>query len=187
METSFEKLKMQLGQISSQLALKLRSNGNLHENILDSPRDMEFEREVRQECEVFDERGVEETLTRFIKINQINFQKINRQKETLQWYTEASFENLAMQCGPVSSQLYLKFNSSGEFDRKILDSPKDMEIEIEFKQEYEIVDEGGIEKDKEEERCTPFDKEIEARIKEVELKIICGKRTRMQYEDYYFG
>ncbi|KAI5414110.1 hypothetical protein KIW84_058305 [Lathyrus oleraceus] len=51
METSFENLEIQLGQISIQLALKLRSSGNFYENILDSPRDAEFERAVKQECE----------------------------------------------------------------------------------------------------------------------------------------
>lgn len=59
METSFKKLEMQLGQISSQLALKLRSSEYFYENILDSPRDTKFDRKVKQECEVFDEGGVE--------------------------------------------------------------------------------------------------------------------------------
>ena len=49
---------------------------------------------------------------------------------------------------------------------KNLDSPKDKEIEREFKQEYKVVDEGGVEKEKEEEKCITHDKEIEARIKE---------------------
>lgn len=78
MEISFEKLEMQLGQISSQLALKLRSSGDFYENLFDSPRDAEFERQVKQECEVFDEGEVEETLIRFINSTQTNFQKINR-------------------------------------------------------------------------------------------------------------
>ncbi|CAL5195526.1 unnamed protein product [Lathyrus oleraceus] len=47
METSFEKLEMQLGQISIQLALKLKSSGDFYENMLDSPRDSEIEREVK--------------------------------------------------------------------------------------------------------------------------------------------
>ncbi|CAL5202776.1 unnamed protein product [Lathyrus oleraceus] len=97
---------------------------------------------------------------------------------------EASFENLAVQLGLVSSQLSLKLSSIIEFDGKILDSPRDKEIEREFKQECEIIDEGGIEKENEKEKCTPSDKEIESRIEEVEVKIIYGKRTRMQYEDY---
>lgn len=123
-KTSFKNLEMQLGQIFSQLTLKLRSSGDFYENIFDSPKDMEFEREVKQKCEVFDEGGVEETLTQFIKITQINFGKINKQKETLQRDMEASFENLAMQLGLVSSQLTLKLSSSGELNGKILDSPE---------------------------------------------------------------
>lgn len=181
MKTSFENLEMVLAQVSSQLALQLRSNGYFYENVLDSPRDMEFEREVKQECEVFDEGEVEETLTQFIKITQIIFRKINRLKETLQRDMEASFENLVMQLGLVSSQLALKLSSSGEFDGKILDSLGDKENQREFKQECKVVDEGGIEKEKEEEKCTPSDKEIEAIIEEVKVKIICGKRTRIQY------
>ncbi|XP_050875779.1 uncharacterized protein LOC127079442 [Lathyrus oleraceus] len=111
----------------------------------------------------------------------ITTKKINRKKETLQRDMEASFENLTMQLGLVSSQLALKLSSSGEFDGKVLDIPEDKEIEREFQQECEVVDEGRIEKKKEEEKCTPFDKEIEARIKEVNVKIICGKRTRMEW------
>ncbi|KAI5394774.1 hypothetical protein KIW84_061407 [Lathyrus oleraceus] len=41
-----------------------------------------------------------------------------------------------------------------------------------------------LQKEKEEEKCTPCDKEIEARIEEAKVKTICRKRTRMQYEDY---
>lgn len=63
---------------------------------------------------------------------------------------EASFENLAIQLAIVSIQLELKQSSSGELDGKILDSPRDKEIEREFKPECEVVDEGGIENEKEE-------------------------------------
>lgn len=35
-------------------------------------------------------------------------------------------------------------------------------------------------------KVTPSYEEIEARIEEVEVKNICGKRTRMQCEDYIF-
>lgn len=59
METSFEYLEMQRGQISSQLALKLRSSGEFYENMLYSPKDVEIEREVKQECELIDEGRVE--------------------------------------------------------------------------------------------------------------------------------
>lgn len=38
---------MKLGQISSQLALKLSSSGDLYENVLYSPRDAKIEREVK--------------------------------------------------------------------------------------------------------------------------------------------
>lgn len=55
METFFENLEMQLNQISSQLALKLKSSGDFYKNMLDSPRDAEIEREVKHECEVFGE------------------------------------------------------------------------------------------------------------------------------------
>lgn len=48
MEICFENLEMQLGQISNQLALKLRTDGYFYENILDIPRDADFEREVKQ-------------------------------------------------------------------------------------------------------------------------------------------
>lgn len=47
MEISFKILEMQLGQVSSQLALKLRSSGDFYENMLGSPRDAEIEREVK--------------------------------------------------------------------------------------------------------------------------------------------
>lgn len=107
---------------------------------------------------------LEESLTRFIKM-------------------ETSFENLVMQLGLVFSQLALQLSSSGEFDGKVLDSPRDKEIEREFKKKCEVVDEGGIEKEKEEGKCTLFDKEIEPIIEGVEVKIIRGKIMRIQYED----
>lgn len=46
---------------------------------------------------------------------------------------ETYFENLAMQLDIISSQLTLKLSSIGEFDGEILDSPRDKEIEREFK------------------------------------------------------
>lgn len=113
-ETSFEKLEIQLGQISSKLILKLRSGGDFYEKMLDSPKEEEIEIEVKQECEIFDEGGVEETLTQFIKITQNNFRKINRKQEILQRDMEASFKNLVIQLGLESSQLALKLISSGD-------------------------------------------------------------------------
>lgn len=50
--------------------------------------------------------------------------------------------------------------------------------------ECEVVDEGKVEKEKEEEKCTPSDEEIKARIEEVDVKNICEKKIRMLYEDY---
>ena len=93
---------------------------------------------------------------------------------------ETSFENLEMQLGQVSSQLTSKLRSSGDFYENMLDSPGDAEIKREVKQECQVVDEGGVEKQKEEEKCTPSDKETETRIEEAKVKNICGKRTRMQ-------
>lgn len=46
----------------------------------------------------------------------------------------------------------------------MLGSPRDVEVEREVKHECEVVDEGGVENEKEGEKCTPSDKEIEARI-----------------------
>ncbi|XP_050875687.1 uncharacterized protein LOC127079332 [Lathyrus oleraceus] len=106
---------------------------------------------------------LEETLTQFINKTQLNFEKINRHKETVCRNMETSFENLEI-------QLALKLSSSGEFDGKVLDSPKYREIEREFKQECDVVDEEGLEKEKEEEIYTPSDKEIEAGIEVAELK-----------------
>lgn len=93
---------------------------------------------------------------------------------------ETSFENLEMQLGQVSSQLILKLRSSGGFYENMLDSPGDVEIEREVKQECETVDKGGVEKRKKKKKCTPSDKEIETRIEEAKVKNIYGKRTRMQ-------
>lgn len=42
METSFKNLEMQLGQVSSQLALKLRSSEDFYENMLHSSSDTEI-------------------------------------------------------------------------------------------------------------------------------------------------
>ena len=56
---------------------------------------------------------LEETLTQFIKMTQLNFEKINRHQETMRSDMETSFENLEMQLGQVSSQLALKLRSIG--------------------------------------------------------------------------
>lgn len=93
-------------------------------------------------------------------MTQLNFEIINRLQETVRSNMETSFENLVMQFVLVSNQLALKLSSSGSSMKKNLDSPRDKEIKREFKQEYEVVDEGGIEKEKEEEKCKPSDKEI---------------------------
>lgn len=56
-----------------------------------------------------------------------------------------------MQLGLLCSQLILKLSSSRDFNGNDLDSPRDKEFEWEFKKECEVVDEGGVEKEKEEE------------------------------------
>lgn len=63
---------------------------------------------------------------------------------------KTSFENLVMQLGLIVSQLALKLSSIGEIDGKTLDSPRDKEIERKFKQKCRVVDEGGVEKEKQE-------------------------------------
>lgn len=68
-----------------------------------------------------------------------------------------------MQLGQISSQLAIKLRSSGHFYENMLDSPIDKEIEREVKQEIEVFDEGGVKKDKEEEKCKTPNKEIEAK------------------------
>ena len=85
---------------------------------------------------------------------------------------EVSFENLAMQLGLISSQVALKLRSSGNFNENNLDTPRDKEIGQKFKQECRVVDEGRVEKEKEEEKCTMPHKEIEARIEATKMKKI---------------
>lgn len=105
-------------------------------------------------------------MTQFIKMIQLNFEKINKHQETVRRKMETSFDNLEMQLGQVSSHLALKLIPSEDFYENMLDSTRDAEIEREFKQECEVVVEGGVEKEKEEEKCTPSDKEIKERIEE---------------------
>ena len=64
-----------------------------------------------------------------MKITQTNFWKIKRQQETLQRDMEASFENLVIQLGLVSSQLTFKLRSNGDFSGNNLYSPRYKEIE----------------------------------------------------------
>ena len=48
---------------------------------------------------------LEETLTHFINMTQLNFEKLNRYQETVLNNMETSFEKLEMQLGEISSQL----------------------------------------------------------------------------------
>lgn len=60
----------------------------------------------------------------------------------------------------------------------MLDSSRNDEVEREVKDEWELVYEGGVEKEKEEEKCMPSDN-IESRIEEVGEENRYGKRKRM--------
>lgn len=60
----------------------------------------------------------------------------------------------------ISSQLALKLWYSEVFYEIMLDNLRDTEIDKEVKQECELVNEGRVEKHKEEKKCTPSDEEI---------------------------
>lgn len=77
----------------------------------------------------------------------------------------------------------MEAQSSGGFSGNTLDNPRDVKVEKEVKYEWEVVDEGGVQKEKEKEKCMPSVKKTESRIKEFEAKNIYGNRARMQSED----
>lgn len=74
-----------------------------------------------------------ETLTQFIKMTKLNFEKINRHQETVQINMETSFENIEMQLGQVCSQLVSKLRSNGYLYENISNNNVRYSMKEEFK------------------------------------------------------
>lgn len=64
-----------------------------------------------------------------------------------------------------------------------MDSPRDEEVKDEFEHEWEIVENGEVEKEKEGEKFKSLDEMIESSIENFEVKNSLGKRVRRPWED----